>query len=220
MRREPGPERLGGRETEAWGGWDLTGGVPTRPRQGRLARCVCRGNPGTPRASSPGPGSAVLPTPKRVLSESPQHTTHHLVSAQKMPVKDTCQRGKQRTEKNQPPVSWGEGSPAEAEPAASPRLAAGPARCLEGPRGGGGARGDGRGRSPVCRPAGLSPGLGNVVTWPLVQLMGCGRSSRMLLACPPSRPSQDGQSPACSHVTAKATTTARKCASPLDPRTT
>lgn len=30
----------------------------------------------------------------------------------------------------------------------------------------------------------------------------------MLLACPPSRPSQDGQSPACSHVTAKATTTA------------
>lgn len=158
--------------------------------------------------------------PKRVLSESPQHTTHHLVSAQKMPVKDTCQRGKQRTEKNRPPVSWGEGSPAEAEPAASPRLTAGPARCLEGPRGGGGARGDGRCRSPVCRPAGLSPGLGNVVTWPLVQLMGCSRSSRMLLACPPSRPSQDGQSPACSHVTAKATTTARKCASPLDPRTT
>lgn len=124
VRHEPGPECLGGRETEAWGGRDLTGGVPTCPRQGRLARCVCRGNPGTPRASSSGPRSAILPTPKRVLSESPQHTTHHLVSAQKMPVKDTCQRGKQRTGEKPAPVSRGEGSPAEAEPAASPRLTA------------------------------------------------------------------------------------------------
>lgn len=75
------------------------------PQTGETGQ-VCRGNPGIPRASSPGPRSAVLPTPKRVLSESPQHTTHHLVSAQKMPVKDTCQRGKQRTgEKPAPGVA-------------------------------------------------------------------------------------------------------------------
>lgn len=103
---------------------DLREGDPTRPRQERRIRCVSWGNPGPPRASSPGPRSAVAPIPTTgPLLSLPAH----LVSAQKVPVNDTCPRGEQRTEQNRPRCHGEKGHlqklsppPAQGSPLAQP----------------------------------------------------------------------------------------------------
>lgn len=76
------------------------------PQTGETGQVCVSGEPRNPTGLFSRPKVSRPTHPKRVLSESPQHTTHHLVSAQKMPVKDTCQRGKQRTgEKPAPGVA-------------------------------------------------------------------------------------------------------------------